>query len=112
MYSLPTETDEDVTAIAALARRVINAGREVSGRRDIRCTVSIGAFSACRMTPVPVVAWPDAAADGVDAWLRSLGAALRADPGYGRAVGYRYHDGKPSAIEGLLSRGATGAPPR
>src|SRR5262249_2559168 len=25
--------------------------------------------------------------------------------GYGRAIGYRYHDGKPSIIEGLLSRG-------
>jgi hypothetical protein len=41
----------------------------------------------------------------VDSRLRQLGAALRADPGYGRAVGYRYHDGRPSVIEGLLSRG-------
>src|SRR5690606_2981990 len=43
MCGLPTETDEDVLAIAELARKVIATGREVSGRRDIRCTVSIGA---------------------------------------------------------------------
>ena len=103
MCGLPTETDEDVTAIAALARRVIKAGREVSGRRDIRCTVSIGAFVPKPHTPFQ---WAgQTPPQTVDARLRRLGAALRADPGYGRAVGYRYHDGKPSAIEGLLSRG-------
>src|SRR5487761_959697 len=35
MCGLPTETDEDVLAIAGLARRVIKAGREATGRRDI-----------------------------------------------------------------------------
>ena len=30
---------------------------------------------------------------------------LRADRAYGRAIGFRYHDGEPSVIEGLLSRG-------
>ena len=35
----------DVQAIAGLARRVIAAGREATGRRDIRCTVSIGGTS-------------------------------------------------------------------
>jgi hypothetical protein len=103
MCGLPTETDQDVTAIAALARRVIKAGREVTGRRDIRCTVSIGAFVPKPHTPFQ---WAgQTAAETVDARLRALGAALRSDPGYGKAVGYRYHDGKPSAIEGMLSRG-------
>ncbi|MFD0853858.1 radical SAM protein, partial [Actinomadura adrarensis] len=37
MCGLPTETDEDVLAIAGMARRVIQAGREATGRRDIRC---------------------------------------------------------------------------
>src|ERR1700744_4801453 len=53
MCGLPTETDEDVLAIADLARRVIKTGREVSGRRDIRCTVSIGGFLAKPHTPFP-----------------------------------------------------------
>ena len=51
MCGLPTETDEDVIAIARLARRVIEAGREATGRRDIRCTVSIGGFVPKPHTP-------------------------------------------------------------
>src|ERR1017187_4655685 len=31
--------------------------------------------------------------------------ALRADRAYGKAIGFRYHDGRPGQIEGLLSRG-------
>ncbi|TEX50363.1 MAG: B12-binding domain-containing radical SAM protein, partial [Actinomycetales bacterium mxb001] len=42
MCGLPTETDDDVLQIARMAAEVIRVGREVSGRRDIRCTVSIG----------------------------------------------------------------------
>ena len=103
MCGLPTETDEDVLAIADLARRVIQAGREVSGRRDIRCTVSIGGFVPKPHTPFQWAAQCDA--QTVHDRLRKLGAALRSDQAYGRAVGYRYHDGEPSIIEGLLSRG-------
>jgi radical SAM superfamily enzyme YgiQ (UPF0313 family) len=103
MCGLPTETDEDVLAIADLARRVIKTGREVSGRRDIRCTVSIGGFVPKPHTPFQWAAQCDA--QTVHDRLRKLGAALRSDQAYGRAVGYRYHDGEPSIIEGLLSRG-------
>jgi radical SAM family uncharacterized protein len=103
MCGLPTETDEDVLAVAGLAGRVIKAGREASGRHDIRCTVSIGGF-----VPKPHTPFQWAAQCGhktVDDRLRKLGAALRSDPAYGKAVGYRYHDGRPSIIEGMLSRG-------
>ena len=103
MCGLPTETDEDVLAIADLARKVIKAGREATGRRDIRCTVSIGGFVPKPHTPFQWAAQCDH--ETVDARLRALGGALRSAPGYGRAVGYRYHDGQPSIIEGLLSRG-------
>ena len=103
MCGLPTETDEDVLAIAALARKVIQAGREATGRRDIRCTVSIGGFVPKPHTPFQWAAQCDH--EVVDARLRKLGAALRSDPAYGRAIGFRYHDGEPSVIEGLLSRG-------
>src|SRR5258708_5499641 len=44
MCGLPTETDEDVLAIARVAHRVIETGRQASGRRGIRCTVSLGGF--------------------------------------------------------------------
>ncbi|MDR0343602.1 MAG: radical SAM protein, partial [Nocardiopsaceae bacterium] len=103
MCGLPTETDEDVLAIAAMARRVIEAGRKASGRRDIRCTVSIGAFVPKPHTPFQWAA--QCGHETVDARLRKLSSALRSVPGYGRAIGYRYHDGQPSIIEGLLSRG-------
>ena len=41
----------------------------------------------------------------MDARLIKLRDAIRGDREYGRAIGFRYHDGKPSIIEGLLSRG-------
>jgi radical SAM family uncharacterized protein len=103
MCGLPTETDEDVTAIARVARRVIDAGRAASGRRDIRCTVSIGGFVPKPQTPFQWAAQCDDKV--VDARLRALGDALRSDRAYSKAIGFRYHDGKPSVVEGLLSRG-------
>ncbi len=103
MCGLPTETDEDVLAIADLARKVIKTGREVSGRKDIRCTVSIGGFVPKPHTPFQWAA--QCPHEVVDSRLRQLGAALRADKTYGRAIGFRYHDGQPSVVEGLLSRG-------
>ena len=103
MCGLPTETDEDVLAIARVAQRVIKAGRAASGRHDIRCTVSIGGFVPKPHTPFQWAAQCDH--ETVDARLRALGRLLRADRSYGKAIGFRYHDGRPSVIEGLLSRG-------
>ncbi|HEX7992326.1 MAG TPA: B12-binding domain-containing radical SAM protein, partial [Streptosporangiaceae bacterium] len=103
MCGLPTETDEDVLAIARVAHRVIEAGRKASGRRDIRCTVSIGGFVPKPHTPFQWASQCDH--ETVDARLKALGAAMRADRGYGSSIGFRYHDGKPSIVEGLLSRG-------
>ncbi|GAA3614185.1 TIGR03960 family B12-binding radical SAM protein [Microlunatus ginsengisoli] len=103
MCGLPTETDDDVLAIADLAKKVIATGREVSGRRDIRCTVSIGGF-----VPKPHTPFQWAAQDShevIDARLAKLRDAIRSDRQYGKAIGFRYHDGKPGTIEGLLSRG-------
>jgi radical SAM family uncharacterized protein len=103
MCGLPTEEDEDVMAIADMAKRVIKAGRDATGRRDIRCTVSIGGFVPKPHTPFQWAAQCDHAT--VDRRLRALKDALRRDKEYGRAIGLRYHDGEPSIIEGLLSRG-------
>jgi radical SAM family uncharacterized protein len=103
MCGLPTEADEDVVAIADLARKVIAAGRAATGRKDIRCTVSIGGFVPKPHTPFQ---WAgQCPPEVVDDRLRQLGSALRADKTYGRSIGYRYHEGRPSLVEGLLSRG-------
>ncbi|MBI1350162.1 MAG: TIGR03960 family B12-binding radical SAM protein [Actinomycetales bacterium] len=103
MCGLPTETDEDVLQIAELAREVIRAGREASGRRDIRCTVSIGGFVPKPHTPFQWAAQLDH--EATDERLRKLRDAIRADREYGKSIGLRYHDGKPGIVEGLLSRG-------
>ena len=103
MCGLPTETDEDVLAIADLAKAVIAKGREVSGRNDIRCTVSIGGFVPKPHTPFQWAAQLDH--ETTDERLRQLREVVRSDKRFGRAIGFRYHDGKPGIVEGLLSRG-------
>jgi radical SAM family uncharacterized protein len=103
MCGLPTETDEDVLQIARMAQEVIRAGRTASGRRDVRCTISIGGFVPKPHTPFQWVAQCDP--NTVDERLRKLRTAVNADRNLGRAIGVRYHDGEPALIEGLLSRG-------
>jgi radical SAM family uncharacterized protein len=103
MCGLPTETDEDVLAIADLAKQVIAKGREISGHNDIRCTVSIGGFVPKPHTPFQWAAQLDH--ETTDDRLRQLREIVRSDKKFGRAIGFRYHDGKPGVIEGLLSRG-------
>jgi radical SAM family uncharacterized protein len=103
MCGLPTETDEDVLAIAGMARRVIKTGREAAGRKDIRCTISIGGFVPKPHTPFQWAAQLDH--ETVDRRLRALKGAVTHDREFGRSIGVRYHDGRPSIVEGLLSRG-------
>jgi radical SAM family uncharacterized protein len=103
MCGLPTETDDDVLQIARMAQEVIKAGRKASGRKDIRCTISIGGFVPKPHTPFQWAAQCDP--DTVDRRLRALREAVNSDRGIGRNIGMRYHDGKPSMVEGLLSRG-------
>jgi len=103
MCGLPTETDEDVVQIARLAHEVIKAGRAATGSKDIRCTVSIGGFVPKPHTPFQWAAQTDP--QTIDRRLKLLKQAINADRSLGRAIGFRYHDGEPSLIEGLLSRG-------
>jgi radical SAM family uncharacterized protein len=103
MCGLPTETDEDVLEIAGMAHDVIRAGREATGSKDIRCTVSIGGFVPKPHTPFQWAA--QCAPEVIDDRLRKLRAAINAERSLGRNVGMRYHDGEPSLVEGLLSRG-------
>jgi radical SAM superfamily enzyme YgiQ (UPF0313 family) len=103
MCGLPTETDEDVLQIADLAKRVITAGRQVTGRSDIRCTVSIGGFVPKPHTPFQWAAQLDH--EGTDARLAKLRDAIRSERSFAKAIGLRYHDGQPGIVEGLLSRG-------
>jgi len=103
MCGLPTETDSDVLEIARMAQDVIKAGRSATGTKDIRCTVSIGGFVPKPHTPFQ---WASqASAETIDRRLAALRTAINSDRSLGRAIGFRYHDGRPGIIEGLLSRG-------
>jgi radical SAM superfamily enzyme YgiQ (UPF0313 family) len=103
MCGLPTETDEDVLEIADMARDVIRVGRQVTGTRDIRCTVSIGGFVPKPHTPFQWASQLDA--ETTDRRLKLLRDAINSDKSTAKAIGFRYHDGKPGIVEGLLSRG-------
>jgi radical SAM family uncharacterized protein len=103
MCGLPTETDDDVLQIARLAHEVIKAGRAATGSKDIRCTVSIGGFVPKPHTPFQWAAM--ASPETIDDRLHKLRDAINSERSLGRAIGFRYHDGEPSLIEGLLSRG-------
>jgi radical SAM family uncharacterized protein len=99
MCGLPTETDDDVLGIAELARAVVRAGRQVTGSRDIRATVSVGGFIPKPHTPFQ---WAGQLPhEETDRRLRLLRDAIGRD----RSIGFRYHDGKPGIVEGLLGRG-------
>jgi hypothetical protein len=65
--------------------------------------VSIGGFVPKPHTPFQ---WAGQEAhETVDARLALLRDAIRGDREFGKAIGFRYHDGKPGIVEGLLSRG-------
>ncbi|MDR1427774.1 MAG: TIGR03960 family B12-binding radical SAM protein, partial [Bifidobacteriaceae bacterium] len=103
MCGLPTETDDDVAAIADLARRVVVAGREESGRRDIGCTISIGPFVPKPHTPFQWAA--QATPEVVDHRLRVLRDAVDRDRSTRRAIAIRAAGGRTAQVEGLLARG-------
>ena len=103
MCGLPTEEDEDVLQIADMAHNVIRAGREASGRNDVRCTISIDGFVPKPHTPFQWAA--QASPEVIDSRLRKLREKVNSNRKLGRNVGMRYHDGEPSLIEGLLARG-------
>lgn len=103
MCGLPTETDEDVMAIAQMAHRVIETGRQVARRKDISCTISIGAFVPKPHTTFQWVAQTDP--EVTNQRLRNLKDAVREDRQCGRSISIRWSDGHPGLIEGLLARG-------
>jgi radical SAM family uncharacterized protein len=103
MCGLPTETDEDVLEIADMAREVIRAGRAATGTKDVKCTVSIGGFVPKAHTPFQWASQADP--ETIDRRLHLLKDAIRNDKSTAKAIGFRYHDGKPGQVEGLLSRG-------
>ncbi len=97
LTGLPTETDEDTRAIAALARRCVEIGREFHKNPSI--TVSVGGFVPKPFTPFQ---WfGQNTREELSRKMYLLRDELRRD----RGVQFKWHDPKATVVEGIASRG-------
>ncbi len=97
LIGLPTETDEDVLGIAALARRCAEIGH--AHHRTVTVTASVGGF-----VPKPQTPFQWFGQDTVDDLWRKI-RLLRDDLRGARGVSLRWHDPRASVAEGIVSRG-------
>jgi radical SAM family uncharacterized protein/radical SAM-linked protein len=96
MIGLPTETKDDIDAIADLARKTAEAGK-VTGRDRKRVNVSIGTFVPKPHTPFQ---WePQVNISESREKINDLRAKL------GRGINMKYHDPEQSYLEGVFARG-------
>ena len=100
MLGLPTETDEDVTAIADLANQVVYTWRQYASNksRGVKITVSTSFFVPKCLTPFQ---WE--AQNSMAEYKRKvelLSSVMRS-----RAITYNWHDPETSYIEAVLARG-------
>ena len=101
MNGLPTETDEDIEGIAALAKRVVDqyyAMPKPERPKGLGVTVSVSCF-----VPKPFTPFQWEKQDTFDELIRKqelLKASIT-----DRRIKYAYHDAKVSFIEAVLARG-------
>ena len=98
MIGLPGETDEDVLAIARLARKVQWKYKEITGHGGCQVTVSTASF-----VPKPYTAFqwvPQDTLDEIRRKQRLLIEALRV-----KNITFQYHDSQTSIMEGVFARG-------
>ena len=100
MLGLPTETDEDVLAIAEMANHVLHTWREsaTNKNRGVRITVSTSWF-----VPKPFTAFQwegQITREEYERRVKLLRSAITA-----KAVTYNWHDGDTSFLEAVLARG-------
>ena len=100
MLGLPTETDEDVAAIAQTAKDVLHCWREhaVNTNRGVRITVSTSCF-----VPKPHTPFQWEGQIPMEEYLRRV-RLLRESMNM-RSVAYNWHDPETGVIEAALSRG-------
>ncbi len=97
LVGLPTERDEDVTAIAELGARCVEIGQRY--HRSVTVVASVGGF-----VPKPHTPFQWAAQDTAEELQRKIGILRGAAKGV-RGLTIRWHDPAASAAEGIASRG-------
>ena len=98
MIGLPFETDEDILAIADLAKKVQWKYKQVTGKGGCRVTVSASGF-----VPKPYTALQWFGQNDMETFRRKqflLKDALKV-----KNISFQYHDAKTSVIEGVFARG-------
>lgn len=98
MIGLPGETDEDVLAIADLAKKVQYKYYEVTGKRGAKVTVSASSF-----VPKPYTAFQWFGQNDLETLRRKqflLKDALKV-----KNITFQYHDAKTGIIEAVFARG-------
>lgn len=99
MIGLPTETDEDVLAIARLAQKVQWKYKELTGHMGAQVTVSVSNFVPKPYTPFQWVGQNTKEEfDRKHMLLKHAFASLK-------NIHYQYHDSRTSLMEGVLARG-------
>jgi len=101
MVGLPTETDEDMVAIADLAEKALQWGKDAlpeGQRKFAQITISLSVFVPKAQTPFQ---WdPQISTDEVARRVGIVRSSLKH-----RAITVNWHDPKTSTIEALMSRG-------
>ena len=97
LIGLPTETDEDVLGIAALAKACVEIGRRY--HRNVTVTASVGGFVPKAHTPFQ---W---FGQNTMAELRRKVNLLKDAARATRGLTLRWHDPEATTVEGLVSRG-------
>ena len=100
MLGLPTETDEDVAAIAELVHKVLRTWKQyaTNKNRGVRLTVSTSMF-----VPKPHTAFQWEAQVSMEEYSRRV--ALLRESLTSRAITYNWHEPEGSFIEAVLARG-------
>ena len=101
MIGLPTETAEDVKAIAHLAHKVVQAYRDTPRElrnKGLRVTVSASSF-----VPKPFTPFQWAAQDDIEA-LREKQHLIKNEI-HDKAIVYNWHESTLSVLEGVFARG-------
>ena len=98
MIGLPTETDEDILAIAELAKKILTDRGKGGGRGKRQITISIGTFVPKPHTPFQ---WERQLS--LEESIARIQQIKRSLPGKG--CNLRYHSPRQSFLEGVFSRG-------